>query len=84
MKQYREICGIVRTQAGEPLAGALVMGVDLGWAETDHNGAFRVQSPELALVVWCSGYYPAACPLPRGSRIDITMRAVRHAKAAVA
>ncbi len=78
MPSLFQIRGRVRSESGEPVAGALVMGADLGWAETAADGGFIVQNPELALFVWCTGFYPRAQLLPRGgTHIEIVLRAVR-------
>lgn len=78
MKQVR---GIVRAETGEPVEGALVMGLDLGWAETGADGSFTLVNPEMALFFWCVGFYPRTHVLGRElSDVEMTLRAVRMRK----
>jgi hypothetical protein len=77
----RTIRGIVQSEEGVPLAGALVMGLDLSYAETAEDGTFTICNPEMALMFWCGGYYPATHVLNGLEQLRITLRAV-PAKAA--
>lgn len=76
-RRNREVRGTVRAETGEPVEGALVMGLDLGYAETDAEGAFLITNPEMALTFWCTGYYPSSCLLGGRDRVDVTLRAVK-------
>lgn len=72
---------MVRDDAGQPVAGALVMGVDLGFAETAEDGSFTIQNPEMALFVWCTGFYPRAHILDRRTQtVEVVVRAIKMKK----
>jgi hypothetical protein len=77
------VTGVVRSTSGDPIEGALVMGLDLGYSETDASGRFELRQPEMVLVCWCDGFYPAAKPVAgiRGAILEITMRPVVLRKA---
>lgn len=69
-----EVIGTVTGVDGAPIEGVLVMGVDLNYAETDARGEFRVRSPEMALVFWCTGFRPLVRVLPRQpERVDVVL-----------
>jgi len=69
-----EVTGTVTGVDGAPIEGVLVMGVDLNYAETDAQGEFRVRSPEMALVFWCTGFRPHVRVLPpRSERIEVVL-----------
>jgi hypothetical protein len=73
-----EIRGIVRSDSGQPIAGALVMGADLAFVETGESGSYILKHPELALFFWCGGYYPRTHVLTRGdSHVDIVLKEVK-------
>lgn len=70
-----EVTGTVRDTLGEPVAGVLVMGLDLNYAETDATGRFRLARPEMALLFWSTGYRPAALRLDgREPHVDMVLR----------
>ena len=69
-----EVIGTVKGVDGAPIEGVLVMGVDLNYAETNVHGEFRVRSPEMALVFWCTGFRPHVRVLPRRKEhIDVVL-----------
>ncbi len=69
-----EVIGTVTGVDGAPIAGVLVMGVDLNYAETNAEGEFRVRRPEIALVFWCTGFRPVVRALPRpAERVDVVL-----------
>ena len=70
--------GIVRAETGEPVAGALVMGLNLAYAETGVDGSFTLRNPELALFFWCVGYYPRTLVLNGGGDVEMTLRPVKQ------
>lgn len=79
----REIVGSVRSETGEPVEGVLVVADGLGYSETNAEGNFRIQDPELALFFWCTGFYPRTVVLRGETRsVDVTLRAVSKKAAA--
>ncbi|HTS75443.1 MAG TPA: hypothetical protein VMG40_04520 [Bryobacteraceae bacterium] len=65
----------MRADDGSPVEGVLVMGADLNYAETDAEGRFRLDRPELALFFWGSGFLAAARALKAGQdHIDVVLR----------
>ena len=71
------VSGTVRAVDGSPVAGVLVMGADLNYAETGDDGNFQLARPELALFFWCTGFLPEARVLARGqNHFDVTLRRV--------
>lgn len=72
------VTGTVRSPEGSPIAGVLVMGADLNYAETDAQGFFRLTRPELALFFWCTGFQPRAQPLTgAASHVQVVLRPAR-------
>jgi hypothetical protein len=69
---------VVRAETGEPVAGALVMGLNLAYAETAADGSFTLRNPELALFFWCVGYYPRTHVLNGAGEVQMTLRPVRQ------
>lgn len=79
-----DVSGTVRSAAGEPIEGVLVMGADLNYAETDISGNFRLPRPEMALFFWCTGFFPHVRVLREGERrVDVILRPVAVMRASV-
>ncbi len=71
------VSGTVRADDGSPVAGVLVMGADLNYAETGEDGSFRLARPEMALFFWCTGFLPEARVLGhREEHVEVTLRRV--------
>ena len=78
-----DVIGSVRSESGDPVEGVLVVGAGLGYAETNADGSFRIQDPELALFFWCTGYHPQTFVLGGETRsVEVTLRAVGKKAAA--
>lgn len=73
------VTGTVRSPEGAPIAGVLVMGADLNYAETDAEGFFRLNRPELALFFWCTGFLPHARPI--SDEVHVVLERTRTARA---
>ena len=72
-----EVKGRVRSAAGAPLEGVLVMGADLNYAETDREGYFRLARPDMALFFWCAGFLPEARLVnAREPHVEVVLRPV--------
>jgi hypothetical protein len=74
-KVTRTLTGTVRTTTGEPIAGVIVMGSDLNYAETDTNGCFEMKNPDHALIFWCTGYQPRP-QVVQASSLDVVLQAL--------
>ena len=74
-KVTRTLTGTVRTTTGVPIAGVIVMGSDLNYAETDANGFFEMKNPDHALIFWCSGYQPRPHVVQTGP-LDVVLHAL--------
>jgi hypothetical protein len=72
-----EIRGTVSSLSGDPVAGVLVMGADLNYAETDAEGRYKVSRPEMALFFWCPGFLPEVRLIPTSGRdVDVILQPV--------
>lgn len=72
-----EVRGTVRSAAGEPVEGVVVMGADLNYTETDAEGRFCLNRPDMVLFFWCTGFLPEVRTLPPGEgRIEVILQPV--------
>ncbi len=73
------VSGVVRTTTGAPVHGAMVIGCDLNYTETDANGYFELKNPDDAIVFWCTGFTPKTRLVPPGTAagmMDVVLQAL--------
>jgi hypothetical protein len=79
LRRIRRVTGTVRSEAGEPIEGVMVIGADLGYVATGPDGSFAIINPEMALFFWRTGFRPQIHVLSADPRnIEITLQAMER------